>query len=72
MSEVPMDSAMLFKGRHVDATVIVLCGRWYVAYTLSSRDLVEMLAERGVILAHTTIRGWVQRSVPEVEKRWRT
>jgi transposase-like protein len=72
MSEVPMDSAVLFKGCYFDAAVIVLWVRWYVAYTLSSRDLVELLAERCVILAHTTILRWVQRSVPEVEKRWRT
>jgi transposase-like protein len=29
-----------------------------------------MMAERGVALAHTTIMRWVQRYVPEFEKRW--
>ena len=29
-----------------------------------------MMAERGVSLAHTTIMRWVQRYVPEFEKRW--
>jgi transposase-like protein len=29
-----------------------------------------MMAERGVALTHTTILGWVQRYVPEFEKRW--
>jgi transposase-like protein len=29
-----------------------------------------MMAERGVDLAHTTILRWVQRYVPEFEKRW--
>ena len=38
---------------------------------LSLRDLVEMMAERGLSLAHTTILRWVQRYVPEFEKRWR-
>ena len=37
---------------------------------LSSRDLVQMMAERGIALAHTTILRWVQRYVPEFEKRW--
>ena len=38
---------------------------------LSLRDLVEMMAERGLSLAHTTIMRWVQRYTPEFEKRWR-
>jgi transposase-like protein len=29
-----------------------------------------MMAERGITLAHTTILRWVQRFVPEFEKRW--
>ena len=35
------------------------------------RDVVEMMAERGLSLAHTTIMRWVQRYTPEFEKRWR-
>ena len=72
MAEIASASRTMFKGRHFDATVIVLCTRWYLTYKLSSRDLVEMMAERGVDLAHTTILRWVQRYVPEFEKRWRT
>ncbi len=60
----------LFKGRHFDREIIVLCVRWYLRYKLSFRDLVEMMAERGLSLAHTTIMRWVQRYVPEFEKRW--
>ena len=60
----------LFKGRHFEREVIGLCVRWYLRYKLSLRDLVEMMAERGVTLAHTTIMRWVQRFVPEFEKRW--
>jgi transposase-like protein len=45
----------LFAGRHFDCEVIVLCVRWYLRYKLSFRDLVEMMAERGLGLAHTTI-----------------
>lgn len=44
--------------------------RWYLRYKLSFRDLVEMMAERGLSLAHTTIMRWVQRFVPEFERRW--
>ena len=60
----------IFKGRHFDRQVIILCVRWYLSFKLSSRDLVEMMAERGIELAHTTILRWVQRYVPEFEKRW--
>ena len=60
----------LFKGRHFDREIIILCVRWYLRFKLSYGDLVEMMAERGVDLAHTTIMRWIQRFVPEFEKRW--
>lgn len=60
----------LFKGRHFEREIIVLCVRWYLRFKLSLRDLVEMMAERGLAVAHTTIMRWVQRFVPEFEKRW--
>ena len=60
----------LFKGRHFGWEIIVLCVRWYLRYKLSSRDLVEMMAERRIALSHTTILRWVQRYVPEFEKCW--
>jgi len=66
----PISAQELFKGRHFDQEIIVLCIRWYLAFKLSSRDLVQMMAERGIALAHTTILRWVQRYVPEFEKRW--
>jgi transposase-like protein len=67
----PAKSAQdLFKGRHFDREVIVLCVRWYLSFKLSSRDLVQMMSERGITLAHTTILRWVQRYVPDFEKRW--
>jgi transposase-like protein len=61
----------LFKGRHFDREVVILCVRWYLRFKLSLRDLVEMMAERGLSVAHTTILRWVQRYAPEFEKRWR-
>ena len=51
----------LFKGRHFDRDVIVLCVRWYLSFKLSSRDLVQMMSERGIALAHTMILRRVQR-----------
>jgi len=60
----------LFEGRHFDREIIVLCVRWYLRFKLSLRDLVEMMAERGLAMAHTTIMRWVQRYAPEFVKRW--
>ncbi|WP_375542633.1 IS6 family transposase [Paraburkholderia sp. CNPSo 3272] len=60
----------LFAGRHFDRDVIILCVRWYLRYKLSLRDLVEMIAERGLSLALTTILRWVRRFAPEFVKRW--
>src|SRR3989442_2074557 len=40
-------------------------------YSLSYRDLEEMMRERGLQVDHTTIYRWVQRYAPELEKRCR-
>ena len=60
----------LFEGRHFDREIIVLCVRWYLRFKLSFRDLVEMMTERGLLMAHTTIIRWVHHYVPEFERRW--
>src|SRR5215472_2431350 len=60
----------LFKGRHFDGQIIILCVSWYTNFKLSLRDLVIMMADRGVTLTHTTVLRSVQRYVPEFEKRW--
>ena len=39
----------MFKGRHFDQSIILLCVRWYLAYGLSLRDLKEMIASRSVV-----------------------
>ena len=66
----PTSAQDLFKGRHFDQEIIILCVRWYITFKLSFRDLVQMMAERGITLSHTTILRWVQQYVPEFEKRW--
>lgn len=59
----------LFKRRHFDREIILLCVRWYLTYKLSYRDLRAIMAERNVHVAPTTILRWVQRYGPEFEKR---
>jgi hypothetical protein len=61
----------LFKGRHFDRQIIVLCVSWYTGFKLSLRDLVIMMADQGISVTHTTILRWVQRYLPEFEKRCR-
>jgi len=60
-----------FKWRHYEADIILLCVRWYLRYSLSYRDLEEMMREQGRHVDHTTIYRWVQRYAPELEKRCR-
>ena len=66
----PIDRDPIYRRRVFDAEIIELCVRWYITYRLSYRDLVGMMAERGVVVAHSTILRWVTRYVPEYEKRW--
>ncbi len=66
-----MDTSTPFKWRHFQADIILLCVRWYLRYSLSYRDLEEMMLERGLQVDHTTIYRWVQRYAPELEKRSR-
>ena len=60
----------MFKGRHFDRSVILLCVRWYLAYGLSLRNLEEMMAERGVEVDHATIHRWVVRYSSELLERF--
>src|SRR5206468_1671211 len=66
-----MDQQNPFKWRHFEADIILLCVRWYLRYSLSYRDLEEMMRERGLSVDHTTMYRWVQRSALELEKRCR-
>ena len=50
-----MISASHFKWRHFEGQIIILCVRWYLRYSLSYRDLEEMMAERGLGVDHTTL-----------------
>jgi transposase-like protein len=55
MSSQDKDSPSIFRGRHFDPSIITLCVRWYITYKLRSRDICEMVEERGVAVVHTTI-----------------
>jgi hypothetical protein len=68
--EVSVTEDALFKGRHFDRSVILLCVRWYLAYSLSLRNLEEMMAERGISVDHATIHRWTLRYAPELLGRF--
>src|SRR3954447_24275097 len=53
-----------FAGFRFPPEVIVVAVRWYLRYSLSYRDIEELLAERGVDVDHVTIYRWVQRFTP--------
>src|SRR5258705_7393093 len=61
----------LFKWRHFEPEIIVCGVRWYLRFSLSYRDVEELLLERGLPADHTTIWRWVQRYAPELNKRCR-
>jgi transposase-like protein len=61
----------LFRGRHFQDEIIVLCHRWYLRYSFGYRDLEEMMAEWGLSLDHSTIARWVLRYAPILSPRIR-
>jgi transposase-like protein len=66
-----LDQENPFKWRHYQPEIILLCVRWYLRYSLSYRDLEEMMVERGLSLDHTTIYRWIQHYAPQLEQRVR-
>ena len=61
----------IFKWRQTEPELILCAVRWYLRYSLSFRDVEELLSERGLKADHTTIWRWVQRYGPELEARLR-
>ena len=61
----------MFKWRHFEPAVITCAVGWYLRFSLSYRNVEELLTERGLSADHTTIWRWVQRYAPELSKRCR-
>ncbi|MGB5558173.1 MAG: IS6 family transposase [Paracoccaceae bacterium] len=60
-----------FKGHRFEKDLILTSVRWYLAYSLSYRNLKEMMAERGVEVDHSNIYRWVQKFTPQLEAAFR-
>ncbi|MDH6153450.1 MULTISPECIES: IS6 family transposase [Paraburkholderia] len=68
---LPAGVANVLKRLHYPLDVILLCVRWYVAYSLSLRNLEEIMAERGFEVDHSSVHRWVIKLVPLFEKAFR-
>jgi putative transposase len=68
---LPAGVGKVLKRLHYPLDVILLCVRWYVAYSLSLRNLEEMMAERGFEVDLSSVHRWVIKLVPLFEKAFR-
>jgi transposase-like protein len=69
MSEAPKKKMIeslrkVLKRLHYPIEVMLVCVRWYAAYPLSLRHIEEMMAERGVVVDHTTVHRWAVKMLP--------
>jgi transposase-like protein len=60
----------LFKRRHFDGQILVLCVSCYASFRRSLRDLVIMMADRGITLTHTTILRWSSITCQNARSVW--
>ena len=56
----------------IEPEVILIAVGWYLRFSLSYRDVEELLAERGLLGDHVTVWRPVQRYAPEMERRLRS
>src|SRR5262249_11643766 len=61
----------IFRGRHFEPEIIATCVRWYLRFSLSLRNVEEMMAERGLLVDHTTVWRWCQKYGPMIYHRLR-
>src|SRR5262249_2738384 len=59
----------LFRGRHFEPEIIATCVRWYLRFSLSLRNVEELMAERGLEVDHTTSWRWCQKYGPLIYQR---
>src|SRR5260370_5197478 len=63
---------MEFKWRQFEPQLILMAVGWYLRFSLSYRDVEELLQERGMSADHVTVWRWVQRYAPELDRRLRS
>ncbi|TAR03198.1 IS6 family transposase, partial [Lactiplantibacillus plantarum] len=60
-----------FKGRHFQKDIILVAVGYYFRFSLSYRDIVELLRDRGITVHHTTVMRWVHHYGPIFKALWR-
>jgi IS6 family transposase len=61
-----------FKWRQFEPQLILMAVGWYLRFSLSYRDVEELMQERGMSADHVTVWRWVQRYAPELDRRLRS
>src|SRR3954464_5841534 len=57
-----------FKGRHLEASLILQAVCWYLRCPLSCRDIEELFRERGLTVDHGILNRWVLAHAPLIER----
>ena len=57
-----------FKRMRFPIDLLLVCIRWCVAYPLSYRYVEEIMEERGLSVAHSSISKWAVRFLPQIEE----
>ena len=60
-----------FPGGHFPKCIVLQAVYWYLRYSLSYRDIEELMEERGVELDHATVQRWVVKYTPLLEIEFR-
>ncbi len=64
-------SAPHLKGHRFPRSIISYAVWVYYRFTLSLRDVEDLLAERGIVVSYEAIRAWVGKFGPQITKRVR-
>ena len=60
-----------YSGYRFPRDIIQQAVRMYLRFTLSFRDVEELLAERGIVVTYESIRRWVLTFGPAIARRLR-
>src|ERR1700730_13773843 len=71
IATILLDSGLVPKWRQFEPEVILLAVGWYLRFSLSYREVEELLAERGLWVDHVTVWRGGQRYGPEMEESFR-
>ncbi len=59
------------KGCHFPKCIVLQAVYWYLRYSLSYRDVEELMNERGIYIDHSTVQRWVVKYTGMLEDAFR-